>query len=214
MEIIKFEGDNIDLSSNSYIIKEGKNFCIVDPSVSIAVLQKTLGDFCIDKKQKNDDKLTLRYVIVTHCHYDHVGALDEYVSRGAKVILHKNCVSNLLDDQINGTRSLAGNGRAYCIPKDQVVISPEGEIDLGLGKKFFVHYTPGHTDCSICLYNEEHIFSGDLIFAGGGFGRYDLLTSNMRSLVDSLRWVQSLNKSIIAHPGHGEEFLLKDYRNY
>ena len=59
MEIIKFEGDNIDLSSNSYIIKEGKNFCIVDPSVSIAMLEKTLGDFCIDGEQKNDGKATI-----------------------------------------------------------------------------------------------------------------------------------------------------------
>jgi len=51
-------------------------------------------------------------------------------------------------------------------------------------------------------------FVGDLIFAGGGFGRYDLPGGDYVRLVDSLRRVQKLPKSITLYPGHGEAFTL------
>ncbi len=55
------------------------------------------------------------------------------------------------------------------------------------------------------------VFSGDLIFKGGGLGRVDFLYSNENDFARSLKKILSLPKDTMIYPGHGEIFLLSEF---
>ena len=63
--------------------------------------------------------------------------------------------------------------------------------------------TPGHTPGSVCLVMEQHLFSGDTLFAGS-CGRTDLPGGNARAMRDSLARLASLKENYQVHPGHGQ----------
>ncbi|MEW6556263.1 MAG: MBL fold metallo-hydrolase [Elusimicrobiota bacterium] len=67
--------------------------------------------------------------------------------------------------------------------------------------KFF--FTPGHTQDSICILIENHLFSGDTIFASS-IGRTDLGGGNLEQLLNSIKTkILVLPKATQIHPGHG-----------
>ncbi|MFB6216289.1 MAG: MBL fold metallo-hydrolase, partial [Candidatus Aenigmatarchaeota archaeon] len=70
----------------------------------------------------------------------------------------------------------------------------EGDVIELAGEEFQVFHTPGHKDDSICLYSDSGIlFTGDLLFPGGGFGRTDLDEGDRDLLVDSIKKIVELD---------------------
>lgn len=105
-------------------------------------------------------------VVITHSHYDHVDNLPK------------------IDD--------AYSPEIYAFEPDNLPISAE-ELDEGdeimlCGSSFQVFHTPGHKNDSVCLYSEEEkiLFTGDLIFPDGGFGRTDLEEGDRDQLIQSI----------------------------
>ena len=70
--------------------------------------------------------------------------------------------------------------------------------------KFEVLHTPGHSICSIALYdkNTKTIVSGDTVYTDGGIGRWDLPTGNYEELVASVRRLSNMEVRAL-YPGHG-----------
>ena len=65
-----------------------------------------------------------------------------------------------------------------------------------------VIHTPGHTPGSVCFLWENHLFTGDALFAGEA-GRTDLPGGNLGQLISSIRdRIMVLDKKTIIHPGH------------
>jgi len=132
-------------------------------------------------------KRAIKYIIITHRHYDHMPYLGEAVRMtGAEVLIHEADALGLTDDLV----SCAGNFGAHApgIPPTRII--KDGDIIDNLE----VIYTPGHTIGSICLYDEvsRGLISGDTVFGDGGYGRYDLPTGDRDALIASIEKLKDL----------------------
>ena len=165
--------------------------CIIDPGGST---DKLMGII-------KENNLKLKYILLTHGHYDHIGAVDELKSlTGAQILAHK--AEEQLLKQADMNLSTLGMGRALSITCDRLL--EDGDIiELGTGKLTVIH-TPGHTAGGACFYDEENgiLFSGDTLFRGTT-GRYDLPTSDGSALFASIRnKLFTLPDETKVFPGH------------
>lgn len=160
------------LQTNCYILGDRKNgeAIIIDPGANFQRI--------INVVKKNN--LTLKSVINTHAHQDHIAENDKFK---VPVLIHK--------DDAQFLSSL------YRILNDGDRISV-GEITLE------VIHTPGHTPGGICLKKgEDFIFTGDALFCGG-IGRTDFPYGSQELLLNSIRErLLTLNDKMVIYPGHG-----------
>lgn len=153
-------------STNCYIIADEskKEAMVIDPAGDCDRIVEMLD--ILDIK--------LKYIYLTHCHADHIGALEELKKRtDAKILIHRIESENLRNTEVNLTSNLG---------MKNVEIEADSRVDEGdtlhVGDiEFKVIHTPGHTNGSTSLYSEEFklLFSGDTLFKGT-YGRYDLPT--------------------------------------
>jgi glyoxylase-like metal-dependent hydrolase (beta-lactamase superfamily II) len=189
--------------SNAYLI-DAKRKTLVDAGMDASRVLKGIGD-------------GLDLIVLTHCHYDHVGAVPDIVREtGAKVAMHSRDVPLLRSERASVASMFNAPRPEFSV---DIMLEDGDTIDLGSSTLLVIH-TPGHTPGSICLYNEEtkELFTGDTAFEGGGFGRTDLC-GDEGQMVASLQRLAKLDVSIL-YPGHGgivatraKESLLASYNN-
>ncbi|MFO7791453.1 MAG: MBL fold metallo-hydrolase [Candidatus Saliniplasma sp.] len=174
-------------SSNVYIVRSQKNF-IVDAGAGPV---KRIYDYV------DSEGLEIDRIILTHRHFDHVGGAEK--------------LSDMLDVPIYAHELAA---KALREGDDRTIISNSfGKEVSGVDVKvleedtyagFLKIHTPGHTNCSICLYHggDKILISGDTVFSGGGVGRSDLPTGDFEELKNS---VEKLTRYDVysLYPGHG-----------
>lgn len=188
------------LGNNVYILYEDG----VDEGMVVDVAQ---GANQILKRLKElEIKVTM--IVNTHGHTDHTEE-DETLRMmtGAKLAIHELDAYRLaLEDEAS---SQLGIQKRPIDPDIQLVA--DQVIPLGKEVKLRVIHTPGHTEGSICLYDEKdgQLFSGDTLFAGG-YGRTDGLGSNQSDMVSSLKKLMELPESTEVYPGHGGFTTIKD----
>ncbi len=145
----------------------------------------------------------VRQILLTHEHYDHVGGVQDIVqaSKGnAKIFAHKDVVSKLREGKSTFAEMLGG-----VMPKLKVDVPLAGGELLTIGDySFEVLVTPGHSIGSLCFYSKKKqvLFSGDTIFADGGFGRYDFPGGDFNTLLNSIERLAALEVKSL-YPGHG-----------
>jgi len=147
-------------------------------------------------------KLTVKQIVITHAHIDHVGgAMKLRAASGAPIFLNQNdyALLKMLDMQAQWI-GMARPGKV--------------EIDQSLGQADTVKtgalvadvlHTPGHTEGSICLYfpAEKKLIAGDTLFAGS-IGRTDLPGGSFEKIIHSLNdKLLVLPDETIVVPGHG-----------
>lgn len=145
--------------------------------------------------------LNVKYIILTHGHGDHIGAVAELKEfTGAPVCIHKLDERMLLDSKLNLT-SVMGNKRVEL--KADKYLEDKEIIRLGDATELEIIHTPGHTPGGICVKSEDCIFSGDTLFACS-IGRTDLEGGSFDEIIASIK-----NKLLIysedtkVYPGHG-----------
>jgi hydroxyacylglutathione hydrolase len=148
--------------------------------------------------------LTLKQIVVTHGHIDHVGgALKLKQATGAPILMNQNDLEQLkiMDEQA----SWLGVAPPEVAPPD---FSAEDGMVVGVANHTAqVLYTPGHTQGSICLHfvPEKLLIAGDTLFAGG-IGRTDLPGGNSRQILGSIHdRLLVLPEETRVIPGHGPE---------
>ena len=164
------------------------------------------ASFIIDHLQKLN--LFPKYILLTHGHFDHLGALpllvnafapviaihrDDSLYLGPKAIIaHKADLMAVMGGDFFGT-----NFRS--LPEPGILLSDGDEIG-----PFKVIHLPGHTAGSVAFYDEKAaiLFSGDTLFYGN-CGRTDLPGGDSRKLKNSLKRLLSMDGSIKVLPGHG-----------
>jgi glyoxylase-like metal-dependent hydrolase (beta-lactamase superfamily II) len=172
------------LMANCYILfcKDSKRAVIIDPG---AEPEKILAFV-----KKNE--LEVLFVINTHSHLDHAGANQAIKSvTGAEVIAHE------ADLPLMAKRKL---------PAPDKTAADEDLIRFG-DEQLQVMHTPGHSPGSISLLSKDNkIYTGDLVFYGGGFGTTSLEGGSFKDLRKSVNRLVGLPKETTICPGHGPEF--------
>lgn len=188
-------------TTNCYIIQDEKTkeTMVIDPAGEIEKLLEML----------NILQAKLKYIYLTHCHADHIGAAAQlHKTLGGKILIHRNGANNLENDDIV---------LASYIGADKINLEADSRVDdndlIHIGNiEFKILHTPGHTNCSTSLYCEEYkmIFSGDTIFRGT-WGRTDLITSSFEDIIKSItEKIMILPEETIIYPGHGKSTIIKE----
>ena len=146
--------------------------------------------------------LTLKQIVITHAHIDHVGgAMKLKAATGAPILMNQNdqALLKMLDMQA----AWVGMTPPGAVQVDESV--DDGRV-LQIGRTTSnVITTPGHTEGSICLYfpAEKTLIAGDTLFAGS-IGRTDLPGGSMQKIMQSLHGtVLALPDETVVVPGHG-----------
>lgn len=144
----------------------------------------------------------IKYVILTHGHYDHAEFVEEYARLlpDARVVAHEAENAVLSDFEANVSQFF-GTPRRYMRPD----LAVKGGDRLMLGDtEYEVISTPGHTPGSICLYSvaDGVAFTGDTLFCRG-YGRTDFKYGSDLEMIASLRRLSKLPGEVIVLSGHG-----------
>ena len=133
-----------------------------------------------------------KYILLTHDHMDHIGALE-----GLKSELNIPLGAHTLDS-------------SQISPSPEISLKDGDTISLGT-LIFNVLHLPGHTPGGLCFKTGVHLFSGDTIFPGGPGKTWS--PANLKQLVDALKSkIFVLFDDIQIYPGHGEITDLKKER--
>lgn len=167
---------------------------VVDPGDEISRIIDTL----------ERHQLTVKQIIVTHAHIDHIaGAQRLKRLTGAPILYNQNDLPlvKMMDVQAGWLG----------VPTPEVA-PPDASLENGTvvgiaGLTGSILHTPGHTEGSICLYLPEQklLFAGDTLFAGS-VGRTDLPGGDTRKLLKSIHdSLLILPDEVTVIPGHGPE---------
>ena len=165
---------------------------VIDPGDEIESVQSIL-------KEHN---LTVKQIVVTHAHIDHVGgAMKLKAATGAPILLNQNdtALLKMLDVQA----SWLGMRPPGTVEIDQAV--KDGDVVKVNGLEANVLHTPGHTEGSVCLLfaPQKTLIAGDTLFAGS-IGRTDLPGGSYDKIIRSLHdKLLVLPDEIVVVPGHG-----------
>lgn len=146
--------------------------------------------------------LEIRYILLTHGHYDHTGAAAELASAfpQAEVYIHERDYRDV-DPSLFPLRTELSAVNFY----DEGDCLPLGELELQ------VLYTPGHSEGSVTLRCEDALFCGDTLFAGS-CGRTDFPGGDTAKILVSLRRLGELEGDLRVLPGHMEDSTLSRER--
>ena len=187
--------------ANTYIVEndETRECIIIDPG----------GSFDILKKMAEQYRLLPKHVLLTHGHFDHIGALNEVRDYyRTDVYAHAECSRAIFDPLLNLSvyGDMSADGQIKCEPAENVLTDGQ-DIEL-CGLKIKAIHAPGHSKGCMIYVIEKCAFTGDVLFKQS-IGRMDLLGSDvnqMRETLEKLKKMLPSDMKIL--PGHGEESLM------
>ena len=175
--------------TNCHILSNGSEAIVIDPGYEPDTILDSL------------EGLTLKAILLTHGHFDHVGAVKELVAEtGCEVYIH--AAESTMPPMM--TAGPLYYTRTYA----------EGDTVAPIaGAELKVLHTPGHTPGSVCLLWGQELFAGDTLFAGS-CGRVDLPGGDPAQMMQSLNRLASLQADYRVHPGHGPSTTLSQEKRY
>lgn len=153
------------LETNCYLVIKYNKCLIIDPGDEFDKIKDTISSL----------NLTPLKVLITHSHFDHIGALEQVLNE-----YNIDCID--YNDYIN----------------DDKIVSI-GDF------KFKMIYTPGHKSDLITYYffDDEIMFCGDFIFKSS-IGRWDLETGSQNEMKSSIEKIKNYPNNITMYSGHGD----------
>lgn len=185
VEIFKLKGSFYD--GNVYLIK-AKEAMLVDAGTNaLAVINQ------VKRITSN-----LKYIVLTHYHYDHSLAAGEVAAAtSAEILIHEEDLELLQDAVLTITPLFEAREI-----KPSSLLKGGETLDLGDYSIKVIH-TPGHSPGSICLYDSVRLFSGDTVLPQGNFGSVTMIGAEPRALMHSIEKLSKLKVEVL-YPGHGE----------
>ena len=188
------------LQTNCYVVwAEGADTCVVvDPAASPEIIQNFVSR----------QGLTIEAILLTHGHFDHLGALEALrAETGCALWMHEGDY-HWRRDPMND----------YLYPlhdKDlgEISFCQDGTVIKAAGLELDVLHTPGHSQGSVCYRCGNALLSGDTLFAGG-CGRTDLPGGSWATIQMSLADLAELEDDLKVFPGHGESTTLAQEKRY
>jgi glyoxylase-like metal-dependent hydrolase (beta-lactamase superfamily II) len=179
-----------DLKANCYILIDDatQHAIIIDPGANFSAINKELIG------------TNPLLILLTHGHYDHIGAVSELKSAYKGLIV---CIGAADAELLQDSKKNMGywsNQHIKSFTEDKL-LSGNDEINF-CNSKIKTLATPGHTQGSTCYFINGLLFSGDTLFKGAT-GRTDLYGGNQSDLTQSINRLKKLNPQTIVYPGHG-----------
>ena len=177
---------------NCYLIHEenSKSCVAIDPGGNPDKVMKFLAE----------NGLTLEAILLTHGHFDHVGAVKDLYEK-------TQCKVYMLTDDLMLPENFTSGSLFYTHEYD------EGDVLELAGLTIKVWHTPGHTEGSVCLFVDDVIFSGDTLFCHS-CGRTDLPGGNPEAMSASLARLKALEGDYRVLPGHNRATTLAIEKEY
>ena len=177
---------------NCYVVASGRaQALIIDPG-------DDAGQIAVALRQNN---LTVAAYLITHGHFDHIGALSELIGMfPAPVAIHP----------ADAAWAFSPNNKMppyYDAPEHPGTIErslADGQHFSDAGMDYEVIATPGHSAGGVCYYfpAEKTLFTGDTLFSGS-IGRTDFPGSSEELMAQSLSRLVRLPDDTLVYPGHG-----------
>jgi len=183
---------------------------VIDPGDEVTRIMDLLGRH----------KLTVKAIVSTHAHIDHVGGLSKlHRFTGAPVLMHQEDLP--LYQAMEMQAAFLGVAAPEITSIDDWL--KEGDTLRWGDYEARIIHTPGHTPGSVCLYVPQEagtiklvapqLYAGDTLFAGS-IGRTDLWGGSMDQIMDSLRGkLLQLPDTTIVYPGHGPTTTIRNERH-
>lgn len=193
-----------ELGTNCYILSQDHEALIFDPGAEEEKIIQYL----------EEQELTPQAILLTHAHFDHIGAVDELRKKfNLEVYLHENERDWLENANLNRSSFFFGESAAITTDPPEHMLKP-GSLTIG-PFTFEVKYTPGHSPGSVSFIFDEEKFvvSGDVLFHQG-IGRTDLPGGSIEQLADSIvNVLYQLPDEFEVFPGHGPSTFIGDEKD-
>ncbi len=193
------------LAVNCYVLgsREGGGGVVIDPGADADEIMKVVEACGLSGK--------IRYILATHGHFDHVGAVKTLKdATSARFLIHKGDVELL--DILKDQAAYFGCPDVERPEVDDYVADGD-TIDLD-GTEIKVVHTPGHSKGGVCYIvgDGDRVFVGDTLFAGS-VGRTDFPGCSADELVNSIRTkLLPLGDEVVVYTGHGPSTTIGDER--
>ncbi len=174
--------------TNTYIVENGGQCIVIDPGYD----ERAILNFITEKGW------TLSAILLTHGHFDHVGAVRA-------IVAETDCPVYIHEADLSLPATFTAGPIYYT--------NLYGQSIQAAGLDIQIMHTPGHTPGSVCLITEDILISGDTLFAGS-CGRTDLPGGDWAQLFASLKKLAALEKDYQVFPGHGPSTTLEQEKAY
>ncbi len=174
---------------NCYILSLDGADIIIDPGADFDIIQKYL----------KEEKIKPDFILNTHGHYDHIGAVMDVISNYSIPFYIHEFEEPIVSDPEKNFSSFFGENE-LSLKTYNLIKNSDYSYFANFGIK--IVNTPGHTPGSIIITAGNCIFTGDLLFKGA-IGRTDLPGGDIIQMKKSLVKIRSMDRELKVHPGHG-----------
>lgn len=177
--------------TNSYLIVSNQNnAAITDAPCSVDLILNYL----------KDRNLTLKKILITHAHCEHIFALKELAERtGAEVYIHKSEKDLLKDTSLNSVDFM--HMLDYEPYEGPLNLTSDGDIITLDEVEIKVMHVPGHSSGSVFYITENAIFSGDVL-SHNAVGHHNFFGADRAKMHESLEKIRTISGDYNVYPAH------------